>query len=492
MASGDVYFNFGSQIGSKRLAEAIAMPFGVGPICGFGSADINGDVLKVYPWAVGDDNGAGSNKVDPARFMMRDLIRNHYIPRAEDADISSYRITFGCIAKDGILFRSGEMALNNIPIEGSKGVYNQVLLFAEHKYVTEPVHNLVSFRAFWNESSFDFFSLYKESLDIYYPSTRKARKASMADQFDPALNEKFSYDYLINKVEAACSTYNNNQKNLVLIGIYGDGINNDPDNGKVEKFAIVPYGGQFPTPIRYNSAIHSYFKEAMKRMETFLDYTRIDRAVDPETGESINFTSLPAYLEWMINQKTYNLQKQIEHAILPVGSIILYDGEEIPPGWEVYEKANGRVVIGYTAGGIQVDNGTFVLQSIGDVYDPPLADDRYMINIKSTDLPKHFHGVGIKRGRQENAADDDIAYVVSFRDRQMNLTGTVRASSAIMEVPNIIKGAVFTGANVTNVSDPTSETTLETLKISKLIPAITLRYIKKSESSINVNQGQGG
>ena len=156
------------------------MPFGVGPICGFGSATISGNLLTVFPWALGDNNGAGSdNFVDPARFLMRDLIRNHYIPRADDADISDYRITFGCVAKNGVLFRSGEMSLKDIPIEGSKGSYNQVLLFAEHKYVTEPVHNLVSFRAFWNESSFDFFSFYKESLDIYYPSTRNARKASM-------------------------------------------------------------------------------------------------------------------------------------------------------------------------------------------------------------------------------------------------------------------------------------------------------------------------
>lgn len=490
--TGDVYFNYGSRIESKRLAEAIAMPYGVGPICGFGSADINGNYLKVYPWAVGDENGAGSdNFTDPARFLIRDLIRSHHIPRSEDADISAYRITFGCIAKDGILFRSGESAIDNIPIEGTKGIHNQVLLFAEHKYVTEPVQNLVSFRAFWNESNFDFFDLYKKSLDVYYPSNNSVSRASINDNSDPALKESMSYDYLINKVEAAVPTYQSNQKVMVLIGVYGEGINNKLDGGQLEKFAIVPYNGRFPAPISYNWAIHSYFKEVMNRMETFLAYDRVNDAVNPDTGEPITFNTLIDYLEWIIDQKTKNLQKQIETMSLPIGSIILYDGEEIPPGWEEYSRSAGRIVIGYTAGGINLntteDGSENILSNLGDTYDPPRAEDRYQINIKGVSLPKHVHGIGTKAGRQDNAKDVFSQCICNYVDRDTSIDGNYR-DFGYNPVSNVKKGALISGINTTNINDPNSESKNDTLTLSKLLPAITLRYIKKTASSVNVNK----
>lgn len=490
-ATGEVYFNYGDKISSKRVAEAIAMPYGVGPICGFGSAAINGNQLLVKPYALGDENGTGSNNfTDPARYLVRDLIRNHHIPRAEDADVSDYRITFGVVAKDGILYRSGSDSLT-VNIEGNKGTYNQVLLFAEHRHVSEPVQNLVSFRAFWNESNFDFFNLYKKSLDIYYPSTEEARKASIADKYDPSLNEEMSYDYLINKVGSACPTYDSNQKTLVLIGIYGDGTNQTPEKEQVEKFAIVPYGGQFPVSIRYNSAIHSYFKEALSRMESFLSYDRINSAVDLQTGTPLTFTNLIDYLEWLIDTKTAKLQNQIQLLAIPIGTIVLYDGEEIPRGWEVYDKAAGRVVIGYTAGGIQLnttaDGSQTVLQNLGDTYDPLRADDRWHITIEGKDLPKHFHGLGIKAGRQDNVDDAYSTCLCNFNDRSTDINGTMW-DSKYNPVSGIIKGAVLSGANIIS-SNPNDEATKEKLVFSKLPSAITLRYIKKTASAENVNEG---
>lgn len=499
MATGEVYFNYGDRIKSKRLAEAIAMPFGVGPICGFGSASISGNTLTVKPFALGDVDGVGSNNfTDPARFLIRDLIRNHHIAREEDSDISDYRITFGVVAKDGTLYRSGNMEIS-VNIEGSKGTYNQVLLFAEHKHVSEPVQNLVSFRAFWNESNFDFFNLYKKSQDIYYPSTKSARKASIADKNDPYANEEMSYDYLLNKVGLACSTYSSNEKTMVLIGIYGDGTNNTPADdtpgnpgGQVEKFAIVPYGGQFPVSIRYNSAIHSYFKEALSRMETFLAYDRIEAAQDPKTGAPLTFTTLIDYLEWLIDIKTANLQDQITSLAIPNGTIVLYDGEEIPRGWESYDKAAGRIVVGYTAGGIQLnttaEGSQTVLQNIGDTYDPANASDQWHITLKGTDLPKHFHGLGIKAGRHDNASDAYNTCLCNFSDRTTDINGTMW-DSKYNPVSGIIRGAVLSGANITNNADPNSERTVDQLVFSKLPRAITLRYIKKTASSENVNEG---
>ena len=69
------YFDYGSHIESKRISEAIAMPAGVGPVCGFGSADISGSQLTVYPYGRGDAGSANANEspADPLRFIMRSM-----------------------------------------------------------------------------------------------------------------------------------------------------------------------------------------------------------------------------------------------------------------------------------------------------------------------------------------------------------------------------------------------------------------------------------
>ena len=55
-------------------------------------------------------------------------------------------------------------------------------------------------------------------------------------------------------------------------------------------------------------------------------------------------------------------------------------------------------------------------------------------------------------------------------------------------VSGIIKGAVLSGANIIS-SNPNDEATKEKLVFSKLPSAITLRYIKKTASAENVNEG---
>lgn len=474
MATGEVYFNYGDKIKSKRVCEAISLPYGPGPICGFGSASINGNVLNIKPYALGDEGGVGStNFIDPSRYLIRDLIRSHYLPRSEDADLSDYRITFGCIAKDGVLYRSGVDYIN-VNIEGSKGFYNQVLLFAEHRYVSEQVQNLVSFRAFWNQSDIDFFTLYKKSQNIYYPST--SYKASISDSNDPYYSEEMSYDYLINKVSMACPTYNTDEKSLVLIGIYGDGINLQYGN-QLEKFAIVPYGGEFPVKIRYNSSIHSYFKLAISRIESYLDYDRINQAVDSKTGNPLSFNSLVDYFEWFFEQKAETLRDAIKANALPVGSIILYDGETIPDGWVNYDKASGRVVVGYTSSGIQFNTTSegvsrTVLRNVGDIYDPLNAEEKYEIVITGNNLPKHKHGIGLKTVGYQNDSSRDDSVIVNYSDRDNSINGSIGSLSGIS------KGAISSGANIIT-SDPTSETTIDRLILSKLPPAITLRFIQK-------------
>ena len=43
----EVYFNYGDKIRSRRIAEAIGLPSGIGPICGFGSGKVQNNRLLV-------------------------------------------------------------------------------------------------------------------------------------------------------------------------------------------------------------------------------------------------------------------------------------------------------------------------------------------------------------------------------------------------------------------------------------------------------------
>ena len=59
--------------------------------------------------------------------------------------------------------------IGNIPIEGNKGVTDDVFLFAVHDEVTEPIENPVNFVAYWSEGNGSLYTLYKKSLNPYYP-----------------------------------------------------------------------------------------------------------------------------------------------------------------------------------------------------------------------------------------------------------------------------------------------------------------------------------
>lgn len=472
------YFNYGDPIKSKTLVEAISLPYGVGPICGFGSADIdtNNNKIKIYPYGIGDDGGAQSqNFVDPTNFMIRSKLRNHTMDTSDDDSTAvDYLIKFALIAKDGILYRSGDANIE-VSIEGTRSTYTQVLLFAEHVHVSEPVENRVTFRAFWNESANDFYTLYKKSLDVYYSNQNKKAIASTEDGYDPYLNKELSYDSLMNWVSGACSEYNTNQKKMVLIGIYGIG-NNISENNQSENFALVPYGGNFPVNLPYNFAVHNYLKSVLSRAESLLDYANVTTVIDPDTNQP--FDSIVDYVNYLINTKVKSLEKLIEESILPPGSIILYDGETIPEGWEEYTAAAGRIVIGYRSGGINVDGyDKTILSMVGSVYDPNPSDGTWTIRLSKDKLPQHIHATGYDRVEYKSQADPrgDDPIITDFDKRDKSITSNDGVTR------KLTSGAALTSKNL--LSDtPTNEQTLAITYLDKLVPAITLRYIKKKTS----------
>ena len=150
------YFKYEGIIKSKEAAEAIAAPSGLGPFCGFGSATINGNKLVVSPQGV-----AGSKYAN----VIKDRIMARYMAKAsEDGELPD--VNFGCISRDGYVFISDEQTITIENIQGTQGSTEEVLLFAVHTTISEPVDNPVDVVAYWNESSESFDTLFKKSLDI--------------------------------------------------------------------------------------------------------------------------------------------------------------------------------------------------------------------------------------------------------------------------------------------------------------------------------------
>lgn len=479
--SSKVYFNFGTRISSKEISEAIGLVPGPGPICGFGSASINGNNLDIYPFGYGDEGSANINTYDPLRYQIRDNIYSHRLSCKSDSDPSDYNVNFCFINKDGILYRDGSQVLHT-PIEGvNNRETKEVLLFAEHNYVEEAVQNYPILRAFWNDSSERFYDLYKKSQDIYYPTARENRKASIDSSRDPYSDGVITYKSLIEKVESVCEVYRVNQKNMVFLGVYGEGFDL-MDNKKREDFALIPYLGKYPATINYNQRIHSYLTESLKRLENFIGYSRLDGYVKKD---GTSFKSIIEYVETLMQDKIEVLRKEMEKFSLVPGSIILYDGENIPEGWEEYSKANGRVVIGYTEGGISIDRGDNssirALTTIGSIFDPVPGNGVYTIKIGSSDLPKHSHGLGVKYGWQDNSSDVRKLMICNYPDRNKDINGD-SVGQTYNPIGGIQQGTLVTSPNLINPEDFTSVSSKDTIILDKLPPCITLRYIRKKNT----------
>lgn len=477
----EVYFNYGDKIRSRRIAEAIGIPSGVGPICGFGSAKVQNDTLLVYPYALGDSNSASEIEEDrdPLRFITRGKVNSRYIP-GEDVTQPMYAL----IARDGTLWRSTTENNNciSVPISGTSS--NEVLLFAVHSPITEAVDNPVTFKAFYNNSGVDFYKIYKEASNIYWPKTDEdlIGNITSVDEDDPFLTSKSTFNFLEDKAKSAIPEFNSNINAWVLIGIYGEGYN-EPTQ-KMEKFSIVPYQGQGISELPYSYGIHNFLVKAINRIETFL-FKGL-----PLKADNTRFQSLYEYIEYQSSRYTTDLSKElsdlknlVEQNILQPGSIILWDGDQVPDGWEDYSVAAGRVVIGYAGtSGINTAQG-MMLTRPGDVYNPKTDNGQYIFTIKGTDLPKHYHAIGFSDIElKDNAGTGDNAIPTNFSNRNSNINGTWEPKRN--RNTQYTNGAIRTSLNLnsTSGSGAITETPKETLEIDKLIPAITLRYIRKSNS----------
>lgn len=297
------YFDYEGIIKSKDAAEAIAAPIGIGPFCGFGSAVITNNAITISP------NGEPTS---PAYLAMKDRIIARYMTKASDSG-EGPEVNFGCIARDGMIFISDAATISIPNIEGSKGSNEDVIVFAYHTPLEEPVQNPVQFRAFWNESN-SFYSLYKKSVDPLYPSAKESRNLSKTNVLE---DTELTYESLANRAMVSVAQGLVDKSSMVLIGIYGQGINSI--NNIVEKYSIVPYGGRFPQPVEYNTAIHGI---QQSNVETLL---RLLQGFP-------NF-DIKAYIDEKLGS--------MEGSSIPRGLIAMWNGTQVPNGWAL---CNGQIV----------------------------------------------------------------------------------------------------------------------------------------------------
>lgn len=297
------YFDYEGIIKSKDAAEAIAAPVGIGPFCGFGSATIVNNAITLLP------NGEPTS---PAYQAMKDRILSRYMTKAADSG-EGPDTNFGCIARDGTIYISDSANISIPNIEGSKGSNEDVIVFAYHTPLEEPVQNPVQFRAFWNESN-SFYSLYKRSVDPLYPTPKDTRNLSKTNVLE---DNELSYESLVNRAMASVSQGLVDKSSMVLIGIYGQGTNS-MDN-TVEKYSIVPYAGKFPQSVEYNTAIHGM---QQANIETLL---RLLQGFP-------NF-DIKAYIDEKLGG--------MAGANIPRGLIAMWNGVSVPEGWAL---CNGQIV----------------------------------------------------------------------------------------------------------------------------------------------------
>lgn len=303
------YFNYEAEIKSKDAAEAIASPIGLGPFCGFGSATYANGVLTISPYGIDGTLTA---------LPIKDRIRARYFSKEDDIP----QMTFGVIAADGAIYTDTIQQITINEIQGSQGVNDNILVYAVHRQVQEPVENPVDFVAYWSSSSTNFYELYKKSIDPYYP--RVSGTTPYYSNIETYLDEELTYENLCKLAKAACPSGQVNDETMVLIGIYGSGLNAETQTS--EKFAIVPYGGNFPQPLPYNTAVHSAQKSQNEMLTTILNQFPADQDLISWIKDYIN--------SLMTGEDDVSV-------VIPEGTIVLYNGTTAPKGWAICDGTNG-------------------------------------------------------------------------------------------------------------------------------------------------------
>lgn len=346
------YFDYESVIKSKDAVEAIAAPIGVGPFCGFGSATVNNNSITLYP------NGEPDS---PTYLAIKDRIIARYMSKDPESG-ETPDTNFGCIARDGVIFISDSTEISIPNIEGSKGSNEDVLVFAYHTPLEEPVQNPIQFRAFWNESE-SFYPLYKKSIDPFYPIKKSDRKIAPLEN-----SSELTHKSLSERAFASISQGLVDKSSMVLVGIYGQGIN--ALDSSIEKYSIVPYSGKFPQPLEYNSTVEGFNKSIVETLAGLL--------------QGFPNQSIKDYIDSILKPSSSNNN----YSNIPRGLIAMWNGIQVPEGWALCNgqiidnmqtpNLSGKFIVGWSSGDEDYNN-------IGN------TGGQNSVTLSVAELPAHTH-----------------------------------------------------------------------------------------------------
>ena len=374
------YFNYEQNIGSKSLVEAISSPKGIGPFCGFGGHSLNleGNTITLTP-EPGNSTSEDIPFYNQFRYIIRDRIKARNLFKNEGSTNIVYNGTtkFGCISRDGYIYTSSESYIT-LNLEGTKGIYNEVIVVAVHSPITENVENPIEFRAFWSQSSESFYDLYKRSLDPNYPLAKDVREYDIETQ-DPYQNAQLNFNYLEEKVSGALGQDLWDSNTMCIIGIYGVG-NNALNSNIVENFRIIPYESIFPMLVPNNTAYKGLVDNILQKL--------LELTSEVPNG----YTSIVDYIKsWITTPQ--NSGNNSPTSSMPKGSIIMWYGTQqtIPYGWELCDGGNSvndpsitkPNLMGRVPMGLSINPGD---------YDTPMkTGGAENITLKMDQMPKHDH-----------------------------------------------------------------------------------------------------
>lgn len=380
------YFNFEQQIASKSLVEAISIPHGIGPFCGFGGHKLSQDGTTIIITAE-PSNGNGVSADSSFYNLFYNTIHDRIKARNIYKGSEDPATNFGCISRDGYIWTSSEESIE-IPLEGSQGVSPDIIVVAVHSPLEEAVENPVEFRAFWSQSSNGFYDLYRKSIDPGYPKKVGNRDLSVMDENDPYMNSSLTFENLETTLIGALPSGVWSQDTMCIIGVYGSG-NNAMNDGAIENYRIIPYESKFPMVLNHTTAEYGLIRAVLERLLLLTE------------GVPEDHSSIIEYLTKTLKGETTNTTITNTTAAMPKGSIIMWYGSQktIPGGWELCDggvsvndpaitKPNlmGRVPVGLST-------------TSGDYSTIAALGGNDNVTLKLDQIPRHRHRIALGQAK---------------------------------------------------------------------------------------------
>lgn len=301
------YFQYQGTIKSQAVAEAIAFPVGIGPFMGF--ARLNLLDMMIYPDP--DGNTANSNQ---GKYYDSSIWSQNYGHCVGYNPSDSNRYKFGLITRSGHIYVSEQSSMPITVLNSSAG-RSELIVMALYKNIEEPINNIPTLVGYWNNGASSFYEEF--FLNTVNPSEFPLG-GSLGD-----LNQKTFKD-LYDRVTSIVNV--EYQANMVLIGVYGEGIN--PITNESEPFSIVPYGSKYPYSQPFTPAMYYTLKGAIDGINSYIG------------SEGASYPSLKEYIKSLLPEPEDNEEDSTLKGV-PIGTILMWTGSVIPEGWALCDGSNG-------------------------------------------------------------------------------------------------------------------------------------------------------